>query len=101
MALELAEENAVSLLVAVNAEREIAIDAFRVGKGLLQLLWIEADRLALSSKTVVYSRNFSCITNLLGGLLTSILVPFETSWGGLGATFRAQKRRHRNPLPPF
>ena len=29
---------------------------------------------------------------LLGSLLASILVPFQASWGGLGVTFRVQKR---------
>ena len=38
---------------------------------------------------------------LLGNLLPSILLPFRASWGGLGPIHRAQKRRHRNSLPPF
>ena len=29
---------------------------------------------------------------LLGSLLASILVPFQASWGSLGAVFRAHKR---------
>ena len=38
---------------------------------------------------------------LLGNLLASILMPFQASWGGLGANFRSPRRRHRNSLPLF